>query len=166
MGKEICQLRLGLGEVPGPLNPNTAWLCKVTYVESCSCAWNSLVCRVTPVISKAMSSSICHDGQGGREGCLGPRRGDALGRGLNTMLDRFSGLFFPRSWVRVLHLPTHLHSCAFPVTSPRPLSSSLSVTTRLLLSYMTLSQLLKLSKPVFPSVKASATSEGCRITVI
>lgn len=21
MGKEICQLRLGLGEVPGPLNP-------------------------------------------------------------------------------------------------------------------------------------------------
>lgn len=148
MGKEICQLRLGLGEVPGPLNPNTDWLCKVTYVESCSCAWNSLVCRVTPMISKAMSSSICHDGQGGREGCLGPHRGDALGRGLSTMLGWFAGLFFPPSWVRVLHLPTHLHSFTFPVPSLLPLPSSLSVTTLLLLSYMTLRQLLKLSKPV------------------
>lgn len=110
MGKEICQLRLGQGEVPGPLSPHPDWLCKVAYVESCSCAWNSRVCRVTPMISKAMSSSICRGGQGGREGCLGPHRGDALGRGLRTMLDWFSGLFIAplRSWGRVLHLPAHL----------------------------------------------------------
>lgn len=59
----MWQLRLGLEEAPGHLSPNTDWLCKVTYVESCSCAWSSLVCRVTPMTSKAMSSSICHEGQ-------------------------------------------------------------------------------------------------------
>lgn len=128
MGKEICQLRLGLGEIPGPLNPNADWLCKVTYVDSCSCAWNSLVCRVTPVNSKAMSSSICHDGQGGREGCLRPRRGDALGRGLNTVLDWFSlspilgeGSLPPRPSPR-FYLPWS----DLRVTSPLCLSSSLS----------------------------------------
>lgn len=63
----MCQLRLGLGEAPGYLNPDINRFLKVTHVESCSCAWSSLVCRVTPMTSKAMSSSICQEGQGGRE---------------------------------------------------------------------------------------------------
>lgn len=75
----MCQLRLGWGG-PGHLNPDIAWLLEVTHVESCSCAWSSLVCRVTPMTSKAMSSSICHEGEGGREGRLGPGSGDAMGK--------------------------------------------------------------------------------------
>lgn len=63
----------GLGKDPGHLHPDTGRL-QVTYVESCSCTWSSLVCRVTPMTSKAMSSSICHEGQGDQEGHLGPGR--------------------------------------------------------------------------------------------
>lgn len=76
---ESCQVRPGLQEVPRYLTPATDWLLEVTHVESCSWAWSSLVCRVTPVTSKAMSSSICHEEQGGREGRVGLGRGDAMG---------------------------------------------------------------------------------------
>lgn len=76
-----------------------------------------------------------------------------MGQGaLNTMLESwFSGLLFPPSsfWVRGLHLPTHLHYFTSPVSSYLPSPLSLSITSLLLLSCMTSSKLLKLSKPVF-----------------
>lgn len=84
----------------------------------------------------------------------------------------FSGLLFPP--ILGLHLPTHLHTPSphlypftFPASSLLPFPPSLSMISLLLLSYITLSKLLKLSKPVFPFCKrACTTSEGYKNYII
>lgn len=124
------------------------------------------MCRVTPLTSNAMSSSICHEGQGGREGHLEPGRGE-------VMVGRRAGYYARELVLWPPFLPIlgkgspHLCSFIFPASSFLPLSPSLSMTSLLLLNYITLSKLLKLSKPVFPLCKtASTTSEGCENYII
>lgn len=132
------------GGHPGYLNPHTDWLPEVTHVESCSCAWSSLVCRVTPMTSKAMSSSICHKG---KRGCLRPGRGDAMGkRGAECCARELPLWSLPPT---CLHSSTFLASSAslFPV-----FSVSNSSCSSILLSCTTLSNHSSLLSLCFLSV--------------
>lgn len=122
------------GGHPESLNSHIDWFPEVTHVESCSCAWSSLVCRVTPMTSKAMSSSICHKGKRGRDGCVRPGGGDAMGKSGAECCARNLALRSPPP--TCLHYSTFLASSAslFPF-----FSVSNSSCSSILLSYMTLS---------------------------
>lgn len=90
------------------------------------------MCRVTPMTSKAMSSSICHEGEGGREGRLGSGGGDAMGKRGAEFYTRelvLSGLLLA-FWVRSPP-PTCLPSSPHPF----PFSLSFLSVTSLLFSF-------------------------------